>query len=67
MLSNFLNSDPLPLLFRIFLKKYVIKQWLFEQMTEDDQDLLKEHNILVSFDDKYVAFDAFIDQTPSNR
>ena len=41
-------------------------------MTEDVQDLLKEHNILVSFDDKYVldeelnAFDAFMDKTPSN-
>ena len=41
-------------------------------MTEDVQDLLREHNILVSFDDKYVldeqlnAFDAFMDQTPSS-
>ena len=41
-------------------------------MMEDVQDLLKEHNILVSFDDKYVldeelnAIDVFMDQTPSN-
>ena len=41
-------------------------------MTEDVQDLLKEQNILVSFDDRYVldeelnSIDAFMDQTPSN-
>ena len=41
-------------------------------MSEDVQDLLKEQNILVSFDDRYLldeelnAIDAFMDQTPSN-
>ena len=45
------SSSPFSHIFKQW-KKYVIKQWLFEQMTEDVQNLLKEHNILVSFDDK---------------